>query len=46
MTRFGEDALLLGDEGNPSDDLAAYNRYLALLAVRGKPKTWRNQHGV
>lgn len=41
-----EDTMLLGDEADPADDLAAYNRYLALLAVRGKAKTWRNQHGV
>jgi len=30
----------------PADDMAAYNRYLALLAVRGKAKTWRNPRGV
>ncbi|MGH3278721.1 MAG: hypothetical protein ACRDNW_06235 [Trebonia sp.] len=41
------DAALLGAEEDPDDDdLAAYNRYLALLAVKGKPKTWRNPHGV
>ncbi|MGH9054874.1 MAG: hypothetical protein ACRDYY_03235 [Acidimicrobiales bacterium] len=41
------DAALLGAEEDPDDDdLAAYNRYLALLAVRGKPKTWRNPHGI
>jgi hypothetical protein len=28
-----------------ADDLAAYNRYLALLAVRGTAKTWRNPRG-
>jgi hypothetical protein len=43
---MGEDAVLLGDSHDPADDLAAYNRYLALLAVRGKTKTWRNPHGV
>jgi hypothetical protein len=38
--------LLSEEEDEPTDDLAAYNRYLALLAVRGKAKTWRNPHGV
>jgi hypothetical protein len=37
---------LLPDEEEPADELTAYNRYLALLAVRGKAKTWRNPHGV
>jgi hypothetical protein len=37
---------LLPDEEEPGDELSAYNRYLALLAVRGKAKTWRNPHGV
>jgi hypothetical protein len=37
---------LLGEEDEPTDELTAYNRYLALLAVRGKAKTWRNPHGV
>jgi len=40
------DASLLDDEVQPEDDLAAYNRYLALLAVKGKAKTWRNPHGI
>jgi hypothetical protein len=40
------DTDLLAGEDQPTDDLAAYNRYLALLAVRGKAKTWRNPHGV
>jgi hypothetical protein len=40
------DATLLAGEDEPTDDLAAYNRYLALLALRGKAKTWRNPHGV
>jgi hypothetical protein len=31
------------DEG---DELAEYNRYLATLAVRGRPKTWRNPRGL
>jgi hypothetical protein len=37
---------LLPDEDEPADELTAYNRYLALLAVKGKAKTWRNPHGV
>ncbi len=37
---------LLDDEDEPTDELAAYNRYLALLAVRGTAKTWRNPHGI
>jgi hypothetical protein len=37
---------LLVDEDEPADEMTAYNRYLALLAVRGKAKTWRNPHGV
>jgi hypothetical protein len=37
---------LLPDEEEPADELSAYNRYLALLAVKGKAKTWRNPHGV
>ena len=40
------DANLLSAEDEPTDELTAYNRYLALLAVRGKAKTWRNPHGV
>jgi hypothetical protein len=42
----GDGADLLADEDEPTDELTAYNRYLALLAVRGKPKTWRNPHGL
>ena len=34
------------DEGVPADELTEYNRYLALLAVKGKPKTWRNPRGL
>jgi len=30
----------------PVDELTAYNRYLAMLAVKGKPKTWRNPRGL
>jgi hypothetical protein len=37
---------LLSSEDETTDELTAYNRYLALLAVRGKAKTWRNPHGV
>ena len=29
----------------PTDELTAYNRYLAMLAIKGKPKTWRNPRG-
>jgi hypothetical protein len=42
----GGDADLLAEEDQPTDELTAYNRYLALLAVRGKAKTWRNPHGI
>jgi len=37
---------LLEPEDEATDDLTEYNRYLALLAVRGKAKTWRNPRGV
>jgi hypothetical protein len=43
------DAVLLeADEADvdPEDQLAAYNRYLARLALHGKPKTWRNPRGL
>lgn len=30
----------------PADEMTEYNRYLALLAVKGKAKTWRNPRGV
>jgi hypothetical protein len=30
----------------PVDEMTAYNRYLALLAVKGKAKTWRNPRGL
>ena len=47
VVRAEDATTLLDDEDEePSDPLAAYNRYLALLAVRGKAKTWRNPHGV
>jgi hypothetical protein len=38
--------LLESEDDDPADALAAYNRYLALLAVRGTAKTWRNPHGI
>ena len=41
-----QDANLLTEEDQPMDELTAYNRYLALLAVRGKAKTWRNPRGI
>jgi hypothetical protein len=49
--RAADDARLItetdgGDDGAPGDDMTEYNRYLALLAVRGRAKTWRNPHGV
>ncbi len=34
-----------GAGGGPEDEMTQYNRYLALLAVKGKAKTWRNPHG-
>ncbi len=37
---------LLSDEDAARRRAHAYNRYLALLAVKGKAKTWRNPHGV
>jgi hypothetical protein len=37
---------LLEAEGEDTDDMTQYNRYLALLAVRGRAKTWRNPRGV
>jgi len=39
------DPALLEPDEMPSDDMTAYNRYLALLAVKGKAKTWRNPRG-
>lgn len=42
-----EAALLDSDgDGEPQDPMTAYNRYLASLAVNGKPKTWRNPRGL
>lgn len=37
--------LLDDDTVDPDDELAQYNRYLATLAVKGRPKTWRNPRG-
>lgn len=45
----GEDARLLDDGGDgdgATDEMSEYNRYLALLAVKGKAKTWRNPRGL
>lgn len=41
-------ARLLAPEQDPgaTDELTAYNRYLALLAIKGKSKTWRNPRGL
>ena len=43
-----EGARLLGPDkdGGPADELTEYNRYLALLAVKGRSKTWRNPRGL
>jgi hypothetical protein len=40
------DGRLLDPEANDTDYMTEYNRYLALLAVRGRAKTWRNPRGV
>ena len=44
------DTSLLGpdtvDPDAPSDEMTEYNRYLATLAVKGRPKTWRNPRGL
>jgi hypothetical protein len=40
------DGRLLDVEDGDTDDMTEYNRYLAVLAVRGKAKTWRNPRGV
>jgi hypothetical protein len=44
----GAETRLLEDFDDPEegDELAEYNRYLATLAVRGRPKTWRNPRGL
>lgn len=34
------------DDDAPADEMTEYNRYLATLALRGKPKTWRNPRGL
>jgi hypothetical protein len=43
-----EEARLLSpdSDGEPFDEMTEYNRYLALLAVKGRPKTWRNPRGL
>jgi hypothetical protein len=33
------------EDPGPADEMTEYNRYLALLAVKGKAKTWRNPRG-
>ncbi len=42
------DAGLLGPDGDdgPADEMTEYNRYLAILALKGRPKTWRNPRGL
>ena len=43
-----DEARLLAAEpdAGPSDELTEYNRYLALLAIKGRSKTWRNPKGL
>jgi hypothetical protein len=41
-----EESRLLAPEEAPADELDDYNRYLAALAVKGRPKTWRNPRGL
>ncbi len=49
-TGTGLEARLLQPEDEeadgPVDELTEYNRYLATLALKGRPKTWRNPHGL
>lgn len=45
-TLIGLDPRELPPDADPADDMTAYNRYLAFLAVKGKAKTWRNPRGV
>ena len=33
-------------DAGATDELTEYNRYLALLAIKGKSKTWRNPKGL
>jgi hypothetical protein len=44
------DTSLLGPDATdpdvPGDKMTEYNRYLAALAVKGRPKTWRNPRGL
>ncbi len=44
--RGSVDAALLNPDEEAADPFTEYNRYLALLAVRGRAKTWRNPHGT
>ena len=34
------------DPDAPADEMTEYNRYLATLALKGRPKTWRNPRGL
>ena len=45
-TIVADTATILDVEGGDGDEMTEYNRYLALLAVKGKAKTWRNPHGT
>jgi hypothetical protein len=47
LAQAEEGARLLAPENDAnSDELTEYNRYLALLAIKGKSKTWRNPRGL
>jgi hypothetical protein len=48
LGELAETARLLAPDyqAEPADEATEYNRYLALLAVKGKPKTWRNPRGL
>jgi hypothetical protein len=35
-----------GLDGGAEDEMTEYNRYLAALAIKGRPKTWRNPRGL
>lgn len=41
-----EPRLLESDDGAPTDEMTEYNRWLATLAIKGRPKTWRNPRGL
>ena len=44
----GFDAVLLAaaEQDGTADEMTEYNRYLAMLAIKGKAKTWRNPQGL